>query len=482
MVDQQTPTRAVSRPGVLRSRLETRNDSRTARRIPAHPDTVPAAIGASAECPSWYVANFAPTAGQTAGPERRTARWALRGLLRQAGVSALPRVAKCGTPIGDQPVRVKRDSDGGAHVSGHETCASVWSCPVCAASIRQHRAEEITRGLAEHLRKPTKDERKAGRKASGLPATRGGAVLVTLTLPHQAGDALARTVEMVSASFRAMQSGRAYAAERSRYGVLGYVRAFEITHGADNGWHPHLHLILVTAARLTDEACREMEAAWLARWNRVLTGQGWPAASAAHGVRFDLVRRDAAAVAVYVAKLQEGDATKPGRRTNVANEVTRADLKSAKGGGLLVRGAGGVAARRVPFEILADFGTDGAAEDLDLWHEYQLATKGRSAIRWSRGLRALLLPEEEELTDEQVTEQAAEADDVAVIAAPLYRAIAARPYGEAFLLVACERGGLDGIRRYVRGLGLDPGGVHAPEAWLNFAELRELDNEREDRA
>lgn len=416
--------------------------------------------------PSWYVANFASAAGQNAGAERRTARWALRGLLRQAGVSALPRVAKCGTPIGDQPVRVKRDSDGGAHVSGHETCASVWSCPVCAASIRNHRADEITRGLAEHLRRPTRAEKKAGRKASGLPASRGGAVLVTLTLPHQAGDRLAVTFGLVNAAFRAMQSGRAYAAEREAYGILGYVRAAEVTHGA-NGWHPHLHLILVTAARLTAEACQVLAAAWLARWNRYLTSCGWPAASDEHGVRFDLVRRDSAAVAVYVAKLQEGDATKPPRRANVAAEMTRADLKSGRGGS------------RVPFEILADFGSDGAADDLELWHEYQTATKGKSAVRWSRGLRALLLPDEEELTDEAVTEQAAEAEDLAVIAAPLYRAIAARPYGEAYLLVAAERGGLDGIRRYVRGLGLNPAGVHAPEAWLHFAELAELDNERE---
>ncbi|RGC64992.1 Replication protein [Micromonospora sp. MW-13] len=383
-------------------------------------------------------------------------------------MSALPRVAKCGMPIGNTPVRVKRDSDGGAHMSGHETCSSVWSCPVCAASIRSHRADEITRGLAEHLRRPTRDERRSGRKKSGLPAQKGGAVLVTLTLPHQAADALARTVELVSEAFRFVQRGRAYAGERDRYGILGHIRAFEVTHG-EHGWHPHLHLILVTAARLTDEECRELEAAWLARWNRFLAREGWPAASAAHGVRFDLVRRDSAAVAVYVTKLQEGaDKGKPARRSNVGNEVTRSDLKGGRRGS------------RVPFEILADFGSDGSAEDLALWHEYQLATKGRSAIRWSRGLRALLLPDEDELTDEAITDEAADAETIAVITAPLYRAIAARPYGEAYLHVAAERGGLDGIRRYVRALGLSPSGVHPPEAWENFAEIDEYNQGREE--
>ena len=45
----------------------------------------------------------------------------------------------------------------------------------------------------------------------------------------------------------------------------------------------------------------------------------------------------------------------------------------------------------------------------------------------------------------------------------IYRKIAGRPYGEAFLHVAAEQGGITGIRRYVRALGLDATGVLKPE-------------------
>jgi hypothetical protein len=412
------------------------------------PDSVTSAIGAAAECSTWYLANFVPTAGQQGSTERRTSRWGLRGLNRQDGVSALRRPAQCGLPIGNNPVKVKqRADDGGSHFSGVETCASVWACPVCAASIRNHRAEEITRGLGRHI------------------GTGGGALLVTLTLPHQAGDALAATVALVSDGFRALQRGRAYAAERNRYGILGHIRAFEVTHSPANGWHPHLHVVVVTAGRLKKGAAEEIEQAWQTRWNRWLVRCGWPESAAGIGVRVDRIRRGADAVAVYVAKLQEG---KEPRKSNVANEMTRADLKRARQGS------------RVPFEILADFGNDGSADDLDLWHEYQRATKGRSAIRWSRGLRALLLPDEDELTDEEITEEEVGGDVVAVIAPALYRAIARRPYGEAYLTVAAERGGLDGIRRYVRALGMNAGGVHPPEALTNWAELQQLAAERDE--
>lgn len=331
-------------------------------------------------------------------------------------------------PLGASGVAVHQGPDGTSHLSGTETCGSIWACPVCSAKIRNHRAEEIAKALAGHI--------SAG----------GGALLVTLTLPHQAGDALRRTVELVSSGFREINSGRAYKDDHDTFGILGHIRAFEVTHGV-NGWHPHLHVILATERRATRDVAGAIEARWQARWDRWLVGNGWPASLAGIGVRVDRVRRDAAAAGAYLAKLQEGDKLD----RSVGNEVARADLK------------GGRLDSRVPFEILADFGSDGNAADLELWQEFQLATKGRSAIRWSQGLRAALLPEDEELTDEEIAAAEVGGDIVALLAPWLHRAIAGRPYGEAFLHVASEQGGYDGIRRYVRALGFDTRGVMKPE-------------------
>ena len=366
------------------------------------------------------------------------------------------RVGRCGLPIGNNPVQLKRRDDGGVHASGIQTCASIWACPVCAATIRNYRAQEISTGLGRHC------------------DNGGGALLVTLTIRHRAGHRLARTVELVSEGYRALLSGRAFGRERERYGILGGIRAFEVTHGG-NGWHPHLHVVLVTAGRLTERAAAEIERAWQTRWDRWLSRQGWATTEEGVGVRVDLVRRNAAAVGVYVSKVQEGKAPV---KVGVASELARGDMKQARGEGRIKRGAGSVAAHRTPFQILADFGTDGAAEDLDLWHEFQEATKGRSAIRWSRGLRALLLPDVEEMTDDEITEETKGGESLGVLTSALYRAVARQPYGEAYLIAAAEAGGLDGIRRYVRSLGLSDAGVHPPEAFVNWQEIEEIRAER----
>lgn len=431
--DAQTPTdtRRVGMKSQLRpSQVSRKRRARRAGRsdTPGHPTSVTDAIRAAADSSTWYFANFVSTAGQSGSRERRTVRQALRGLLRQSGVSVLDRVAKCGMPIGSSAVVVTRGPDGSAHLSGLETCASIWSCPVCAAKIRNHRAEEVAKGLANHI------------------AAGGGALLVTLTLPHAAGDKLAKTVKLVSDGFRSVNAGRAYADDRAAFGILGHIRAFEITHGA-NGWHPHLHVVVCLDRRATVDGAAALQSRWQARWDRWLRRMGWRASVDKIGVRVDRVRRDAAAVGAYVAKLQEGEKLD----RSVGNEIARADLKSGREGS------------RVPFEILADFGSDGLADDLDLWHEYQLATKGRSAIRWSKGLRKLLLPVDQELTDEEIAELEVGGVAIAWLTPALFRKIAGRPYGESCLYVAAEQGGIAGIARFVRAMGLDVAGVMQPE-------------------
>lgn len=323
---------------------------------------------------------------------------------------------------------IVRGPDGTSHMSGLETCGSIWSCPVCAAKIRNVRSDEISRGLSGHIT--------AG----------GGALLVTLTLPHAVADELRKTVGLVTDGFRAVNSGRIYADDRAAFGILGHIRAFEITHG-ENGWHPHLHVIVCLQRPATPDVAAALQARWQARWDRWLRARGWRASVDGIGVRVDRVRRDAAAVGAYVAKLQEGEKLD----RSVGNEVARADLKNGRQGS------------RVPFEILADFGTDGNAVDLQLWQEYQLATKGRSAVRWSKGLRKLLLADEPEQTDEEIAAAQVGGVEIARLAPWLYRKLAGTPRGEAYLHVAAEAGGISGVIRFIRSLGFDARGVSYPE-------------------
>lgn len=378
---------------------------------------------------SWREESFTPASASTRANERREARYRLRALLRE--VTGLKRCAGCGMPLGASSVAVKVSADGVAHFSGLVTCGSVWVCPVCAAKIRAFRASEIARGLA------------------GLIERGGGALFVTLTLPHEAGDALTRTMDLVSDGFAAVASGRPYRRERDEHGILGHIRAFEVTHGK-HGWHPHLHIALALNRPAPPRVAALLTASWQDRWDRWLIGSGWSASVSGVGVRIDVVRR-AEDLADYLAKVQDGaDLTGYQPETRVGVEMARADLKVAR------------KSSRTPFEILADFGTDGNVTDLDLWHEFERATKGKSAIRWSKGLRALLLTEDE-LTDEEVAAADVDGDVVALLDPSLWRRLAQIPGADATLLLAVERGGYRELLVTLVGLHLGVDGVRRPE-------------------
>lgn len=104
----------------------------------------------------------------------------------------------------------------------------------------------------------------------------------------------------------------------------------------------------------------------------------------AHGVH--MLPLDASAVA-YVSK--------------IGDEVTRQDLK------------GGA---RQPWSIL-DAVADGEAWAVARWLEYDSATRGRRALVWSDGLRADVLPDVEDLTDEEIAALEVEGEVVALVPA-----------------------------------------------------------------
>lgn len=360
---------------------------------------------------------------------RREARYRLRWLLRDV-TSLGKRVEACGMPLGVSDVATKLSADRVAHYAGLMTCGNIWACPVCSAKIRAARAAEISQGLS-HL----------------ISDEQGGALFVTLTLPHEADDALSRTIELVSEGFSAVQRGRPYSRERDEYGIIGHIRSFEVTHGHEHGWHPHLHVAVCLSRPGTPRVAGELRAGWQARWDRWLIRQNWPASADGIGVRVQVVRTTAD-LADYIAKVQDGKLSQYRADKHAGWELARADLKVARESG-----------HRMPFEILAAFGTDGLAADLDLWHEYEAATKGRSSIRWSKGLRSILLPDAEELTDEQIAAAEQDGEVIALIRNDLWRLIEKRPGLSARLLTAAEQGGFREMLALLAGSGLPTEGL-----------------------
>ena len=195
--------------------------------------------------------------------ERRAIRWGARALLWQA--STLRPVRQCGRVLRDDPGALstgagvkRRDLERGAVAgySGVTLCGSVWACPRCSAVISQRRAEEIGRAVAECH-------------------TLGGSVyLLTLTIRHRRGDALAELFDAISKGWTAAFTGADWSgrAEQRRerggrvriipaqpgdaatFGVAGRVRSTEATvslpGSGGHGWHLHFHALLFVEGTL----------------------------------------------------------------------------------------------------------------------------------------------------------------------------------------------------------------------------------------
>lgn len=350
----------------------------------------------------------------------------LRALHRE--ITQIARCRRCGRDIVGGAAVVKVN-EGVAHFANVESCGRVWLCAVCSAKIRARRGDEIAEAVGRHIGKG------------------GGAYFATATLPHDQGDALRASLETLTGAWRFLTVGKLYQQEKDRFGILGMIKAVEITHGR-NGWHPHIHAVILTEADVPVLDLCEWFARLDARWSRALTRHGWNPGKQGYRFRLDLVNRSTAAgLAAYVTKVQDG--------AGLGNEIARADLKNGR------------KSSRTPFQILADFGTDGLLRDRDLWLEFEAATVGKSAIRWSRGLRALLLPELEELTDEEIAAEDIGGEEVAVLLPHLWYKIVEIPGADAAVLEAIEADGMEGLIRTLVALRLGTDGLLTPDEWVD---------------
>jgi hypothetical protein len=331
----------------------------------------------------------------------RDARYeAQRGLWKRSG---LPRVAYCGRFLNgraDGVVRVQVTGtpgtpDARAGFGGLQTCGSVWSCPVCSEKVNAARQSELADGMARWRE-------------------RGGSVLfATFTMRHDKSMRLAPMWDALAGSWRkvigstAWRGGKRQIGDKARFGIEGFVRLVEVKEGA-HGWHPHLHILLFTKSELSDSEIEDLRGRLHSRWESALEKDGYSTLEFdrdGHAVGTDLRRVvDGEYVAEYFAK--NGYHPNATAESGAAYEVTGSSSKK--------RGKGG----RTPFQLLADLTDDawgqvdhetgellGEHQDARTWREWETASRGRRQLTWSRGLRELLLPRAEELTDEEIAEQ-----------------------------------------------------------------------------
>lgn len=269
------------------------------------------------------------------------------------------------------------DQDFFAHVTGVARCASPWSCPICAPIIREQRASEIDLAIGSWL------------------VTGHGAQLLTITLPHHRSDALAPRLSAVATSLGYIHEGAAWKRRRDRLGIVGSIRALEVTWGWVNGWHPHAHALVLSERPWTPQERSDYRQHAYDRWERRCASEGFGAPSWRHGIDVRAVTA-AGELSTYLTKVEGG--------WGIGRELARSDTK---------RSAKGLA----PVEILREFVDTGDVTMLRLWGEYELATFGQRSLVWSRGLRDRLgvgqEQSDEELAAQELSGQEVYGEDIA---------------------------------------------------------------------
>lgn len=351
--------------------------------------------------------------------DRRTARYELRRTLWE--VSDLPRLRNCGRARTGSHVGV-RSSAGSSGFSGLQSCGSVWSCPVCSAKVAARRSLEIGCGLLAW-------ERMGGRLLMG-----------TLTMRHHRGHRLEAEWDALTDSWNSILKSKVWARWKTRLGMVGNLRVVEVTDG-DNGWHAHLHLVLLVGGAVAEdpELVDEFTTWLLGKWSRALERHGFPGA-------LDL-GQDVHLVDGVTAAEDMGKYLSKASPYETGEAIGRELL------GSWTKGARGEWGTVPAWRIAEHFKATGDADALDRWHEYERVSKGRRQVTWSRGLRDLL-GIGQDLSDEAVAAEEIGTVDLLRLDKHAWSMVLAQSWPTSRLLDVLDRKGLAGLCAFLDANGI----------------------------
>jgi hypothetical protein len=327
--------------------------------------------------------------------------------------SVRPRQRLCMAAAYGDTVKIVSSKEREFAYTGLQTCGSI-TCPNCGPRIGAFRRDEITMGLDSWVR------------------GHGGRILFgTLTLRHNRSQSHAELADAISKCWGRATGGKGWVDDRRSHGIVHTIRVWETKFNDENGWHVHVHfLLLVEHGRSDSDA---LIASMFRRWRRAALSLGLGAPLLRQGTDLHEVTGDEAAEQLggYLAK----ESVQRGRASAEAMgwELTNTDGKF-RGESL------------GPIELLklAAAGVEGYRA---IWNEYEASMKKRRSIAWSKGARADL-GLDIELTDEEIAEKA-ELEAIlehVVMPARVYRRIARTAGMRAELLdVVREFGGVTAV-------------------------------------
>ena len=279
---------------------------------------------------------------------------------------------------GSAVARVDWSSEKGAQFGGLQDSKSVWASPISAARIGKVRAGEIRRALRAWIQ-DSKDK-----NAHDI-------AFLTLTLRHSKEDSLKSVWDTLSKCWAGVTQTAAWrgsakvTGDKANFGIAHWIKSVEVTHGK-NGYHVHLHVLLLTQKTLSDQEKELLESRIYSRWSAAAERRGFKAPSRERGVKLEraVQANDYDALAEYMAKSQLSGIN------GLADELTGSVVKRAKG------------ENRSPFQVLESLGEKKTPSDLGIWYEWERNSHGRRQISWSKGAKNALGVND--LSDEEISD------------------------------------------------------------------------------
>lgn len=248
-------------------------------------------------------------------------------------------------------------------LSGVATCGNVWGCPVCSLAIQIRRGGEIDHAIGRWIGD--------GEDRLGPPNAR--CYMLTGTLRHAVSHKLAVTSQVIADAWSLFFTGREGQEIREQLGVEFTIRALEATYGDENGWHPHLHIVVFANQSWSAKQKERIEERW--RW-AIESTAGYQQAFRPNEARGMNIAE--------VWKKSDGHYLQ-----KMFLELTAPGYKKAGNGNLTYWEVGEQAAA-------------GSGRHVRIWKEAQDALFGRKQLTWSHGAKSFFGIEE--LADEALAD------------------------------------------------------------------------------
>ena len=340
----------------------------------------------------------------------------------------------------DKNISIKHNgqsgTDGRAYFNNIIQCSSVHTCIICNNRIMAKRSKEIAQAY-DYFTK----------------SLHGFVPMLTLTIPHNYGGILEKQLDLINQAYKRLMDDRIMRQVWELAGKVGAIKAVEYTHG-QNGHHNHIHSLMflknshhdlvLPIARWTTPKRKGMLRLLNEKQEKSYIDKGLQSQinymSFEEFIKFYWVKlcRD---VGLGLPSLENGAVITEGEKVKTyiakhksAQEISNSRDKKAKND------------NRNQWQLLLDY-QNGDKYAGEIFRDYAKSFAGGKLLRWSNGLKKLLLIEEVEDEDIKEIEEKLEHEVMQEITPDLWRLVKIYRL-QARLLSAVENDHKDGTDEY----------------------------------